>query len=73
VEPEDVAATVLAVVGSRRSKAMVPSRLGVMLKTMGLLPDGIRHRIGRAAHFDAAFTGLDQRDRETYRRRIGAG
>jgi hypothetical protein len=44
-----------------------------MLKTMGLLPEGIRHRIGRAAHFDVAFTGLDPRDRETYHRRIGAG
>jgi NAD(P)-dependent dehydrogenase (short-subunit alcohol dehydrogenase family) len=71
VEPEDVAAIVVTVVGSRRSKAVVPPRLGVMLKTMGLLPDGIRHRIGRAAHFDAAFTGLDPRDRETYHRRIG--
>ena len=62
VEPEDVAATVVAVVGSRRSKAVVPPRLGVMLKTMGLLPDGIRHRIGRAAHFDVAFIDLDPRD-----------
>jgi hypothetical protein len=32
VEPEDVAAPVVAVVGSRRAKAVVPARLGVMLK-----------------------------------------
>ena len=73
VEPEDVAAMVVAVVGSRRTKAVVPRRLGVMLKTMGLLPDGVRHWIGRAAHFDAAFTGLDPQARETYHRRIAAG
>ena len=70
VEPEDVAAIVVAVVGSRRTKAVVPPRLGVMLKTMGLMPDGVRHWIGRAAHFDAAFTDLDPRARETYHRRI---
>lgn len=72
VEPEGVAAMVVAVVGSRRTKAVVPPRLGVMLKTMGLVPDGIRHRIGRAAHFDAAFTDLDPQARETYHRRIAA-
>jgi NAD(P)-dependent dehydrogenase (short-subunit alcohol dehydrogenase family) len=33
---------------------------------------GIRRRIGRAAHFDVAFTGLDPRDRGNYHRRIGA-
>jgi hypothetical protein len=32
VEPEDVAATVVAVVGSRRTKAVVSARLAVMLK-----------------------------------------
>jgi len=72
VEPEDVAATVVAVVGSRRTKAVVPARLGVMLKTMGLLPDGIRHRIGRAAHFHAAFTDLDPQARAAYHRRISS-
>jgi hypothetical protein len=40
------------------------ARLGVMLKTIGLLPDGIRHRIGRAARFHAAFTDLDPQARE---------
>ena len=57
-------------VGSRRGKAVVPPRLGVMLKTMALLPDGIRHRIGRAAHFHAAFTDLDPQARAAYHRRI---
>jgi len=72
VEPEDVAAAVVAVVGTRRATAVVPARLGVMLKTTSLLPDGIRHRIGRAAHFDAAFTDLDPQARAAYHRRIAS-
>jgi short-subunit dehydrogenase len=70
VEPEEVAAKVVAVVGSRRTKAVVPARLGVMLKTVGLLPEGIRFRIGRAAHFHAAFTDADPQARAAYHRRI---
>jgi short-subunit dehydrogenase len=70
IDPEDVAAAVVAVVGSRRTKVVVPRRLGVMLKTMGLMPDGIRHWIGRTAHFDAAFTEMDQQTRAAYLRRI---
>ncbi len=72
VDPEDVAAVVVAVVGTRRTKAVVPARLGVMLKTMGLVPDGIRHWIGRAVHFDAAFTDLDPQARAAYHRRIAS-
>ncbi len=68
-------ATKHAVVGfseTLHTKAVVPARLGVMLKTMGLVPDGIRHWIGRAAHFDAAFTDLDPQARAAYHRRIAS-
>jgi NAD(P)-dependent dehydrogenase (short-subunit alcohol dehydrogenase family) len=70
VQPGDVAATVVGVIGSRRTKAVVPARLGVMLKTAGLLPEGIRFRIGRAAHFNSAFTEADPQARAAYHRRI---
>jgi hypothetical protein len=43
-----------------------------MLKTMSLLPHGLRHRIGRAAHFHAAFSDLDPQARESYHRRIAS-
>lgn len=70
VEPADVAAAVVASVGSRRGKVVVPRRLGVMLNAMDLLPVGVRHRIGHLAHFDTAFTKVDAQTRERYHRRI---
>ena len=70
VEPSDVAAAVVGVVGTRRTRVVVPRRLGVMLKTMALLPDRARHRIAHAAHLDAAFTNVDPQVRERYHRRI---
>lgn len=71
VEPSDVAAAVVAVVGTRRTRVVVPRRLGALLKTMALLPDRVRHRLGHATHLDTAFTNVDPQVRERYHRRIG--
>lgn len=70
VEPEDVAAAVVAAVGSRRATVVVPRRLGPMLKAMDLWPDRIRNWVGHVAHFDDTFTAMDPQVREAYHRRI---
>lgn len=70
VEPEQVAAAIVAVVGAGKSKVAVPRALGAMLKVASGLPDRTRHGIFRAAHFDTAFTHVDPAARETYHRRL---
>jgi hypothetical protein len=40
---------------------------------MALVPDGVRHRVGDAAHFDEAFTRVDSETRARYHRRITYG
>ncbi|MGB5795284.1 MAG: SDR family oxidoreductase [Mycolicibacter algericus] len=70
VEPEDVAAAIVAAVGTRQVRATVPKVLGAMLKTMSVLPTRARHRIEHAAHFDTVFTKVDAQVREAYHRRV---
>ncbi|OBB44455.1 SDR family oxidoreductase [Mycolicibacterium fortuitum] len=70
VEPEDVAAAVVAAVGSHRTRVAVPRTLGAMIKIASGLPDRLRHRISAAAHFDTAFTHVDPAAREAYHRRL---
>lgn len=70
VEPNDVATAIVAVVGTDRTSRVVPRRLGVVLKTIGLLPDRARHRLAHATHLDTAFTNVDPQVRESYHRRI---
>lgn len=70
VEPADVAAAIVGVVGTRRSRVVVPRRLGLLLKTTAAFPERIRHRFGRLLRFDAAFTDTDPLLRENYHRRI---
>ena len=70
VEPNDVATAIVGVVGTDRTRRVVPRRLGVVLKTMALLPDRSRHRLAHAAHLDTAFTNVDPQVRESYHRRI---
>ncbi|GBE66952.1 putative short-chain dehydrogenase/reductase [Mycobacterium sp. MFM001] len=74
VEPEDVAAAVVAVIGSGRTTLVVPRRLGIVLRAMDLWPERARNGMARLARFDAAFTHVDPQLREAYHRRIsGAG
>lgn len=70
VEPEDVASAIVAAVGSHRTRVAVPRTLGAMIKIISGLPDGLRHRISHAAHFDTAFTHVDPGVREAYHRRL---
>lgn len=70
VEPEDVAVTIVAAAGSQRTTVAVPRALGVMIKIAAGLPDRVRHRMSHAAHFDTAFTKVDDKAREAYHRRL---
>jgi NAD(P)-dependent dehydrogenase (short-subunit alcohol dehydrogenase family) len=72
-EPEDVADAIVAVVGTRRVRVVVPGRLGGLLKVMALVPYGVRHRVEHAAHFDEAFTRVDNETRASYHHRITYG
>lgn len=70
VEPDDVAAAIVAAVGSHRTRVAVPRTLGAVVKIASGLPDRVRHRLSRAAHFDTAFTHVDPGAREAYHRRL---
>jgi NAD(P)-dependent dehydrogenase (short-subunit alcohol dehydrogenase family) len=70
VEPDDVAAAIVAAVGSHRTRVAVPRTLGAMLTIASGLPANVRHRLSHAAHFDTAFTHVDPAARETYHRRL---
>ena len=70
IEPEDVAAAIVGVIGSRRATVVVPRALGSMLTVMALLPARVRRRLEHAAHLDTAFTKVDSEMRERYHQRI---
>jgi NAD(P)-dependent dehydrogenase (short-subunit alcohol dehydrogenase family) len=70
VEPDDVAAAIVRAVVHGKGKVVVPQALGAMIKVMGALPDGARHWISRAAHFDTTFTHTDPAVRAAYHRRL---
>ena len=73
VDPEDVAEAIVAAVTHRRRRVAVPAVLGVVLKSMSVLPERARLRLERFAHFDTAFTDVDPDTRARYHRRISAG
>lgn len=70
VEPDDVAAAIVEAVTRGRSKVAVPPALGAMIKILGALPDGARHWISHAAHFDTTFTHTDAAVRAAYHSRL---
>lgn len=70
VEPEDVAAAIVASVGSRRTKVAVPRSLGAVIKVASTLPDRLRHRAMQAARFDTAFVDVDPAARAAYQDRL---
>lgn len=70
VDPEDVAAAIAGAVGTAQTRVSVPRALGLMLKTMSLVPDGARQALERAARFDTAFSKTDPQVRAAYHRRI---
>lgn len=70
VEPEDVADAIVGAVVSGRPKVAVPRGLGYVIKAASAIPDSLRHKAYRAAHFDTAFTKVDASARQAYHRRL---
>lgn len=70
VEPDDVAAAIVAAVHSGRPVVSVPRQLGALVHLANALPDRLRHRIMRATRFDTAFSVVDAQTRAQYHRRL---
>jgi short-subunit dehydrogenase len=73
VEPEDVAAAIIACVRRRKSRVAVPRRLSAVVKTASLLPANLRRRTENRVGLYTAFTHPDPVLREQYHRRIVGG
>ncbi|KAA0021289.1 SDR family oxidoreductase [Antrihabitans cavernicola] len=69
-EPEDVAAGIVAAVRADSSRVTVPASLGLLIKSMALLPERASHAIQHALNFDTTMTGADPEQRAAYHRRI---
>ncbi|WP_182376209.1 SDR family oxidoreductase [Nocardioides sp. WS12] len=74
VDPEDIAETIVDVVGTGKMRAICPKALGRTIKVAALLPERGRLRFERMTRFDQAFTSADPAARAKYHARItGAG
>jgi NAD(P)-dependent dehydrogenase (short-subunit alcohol dehydrogenase family) len=73
VDPEDIAATIVSVVGTTRMRAVSPKVLGATLKVSAMLSERGRLRFERLTKFDQAFTQADPATRAKYHERITGG
>src|SRR5436305_3708270 len=72
IQPEDVAAAIVAAVEKPRFKVFVPPVLGPLEKVMTLLPQRLRDGLGRMLDADKLMARADRSDRMDYERRIAA-
>ncbi|QYJ03301.1 SDR family oxidoreductase [Nocardioides panacisoli] len=72
VEPEDIAAAVVASIGHRRAETAVPSYVGAATTGAALVPESVMRRLRRLFGDDAAITKVDDTARRSYLDRIGA-
>jgi NADP-dependent 3-hydroxy acid dehydrogenase YdfG len=70
VDPEDIAETIVSVVGTRKMRAVCPRALGATIKVSAMLPERGRLGFERLTKFDQAFTSADPAARAAYHRRI---
>lgn len=70
VDPEDIAATIVEVVGTQKMRAICPKALGATIKVSSLLPERGRLGFERLTKFDQAFTQADPATRAKYHARI---
>ena len=70
VDPEDIAETIVAVVGTTKMRAVCPTSLGRTIKLVSLLPEAGRLGFERITRFEEAFTHADAATRATYHQRI---
>jgi NAD(P)-dependent dehydrogenase (short-subunit alcohol dehydrogenase family) len=72
VEPEDIAAAVLAAARNHRAFSYVPHRLQFVFRTALLTPERPRRFLGRVARTERAFLEMDQATRDAYHARATA-
>lgn len=70
VDPEDIAAAVVASVRSRAAEIAVPGYLGTTTKLVPLVPETVMRAFRSLAHDDAAITRVDDSVRRGYLDRI---
>jgi NAD(P)-dependent dehydrogenase (short-subunit alcohol dehydrogenase family) len=72
VEPEEIAAAVVAAARSHRAMSFAPRRLQFLLRPALLMSDRPRRFLGRVTGTDGAFLRMDQATRDAYRARAAA-
>ncbi|MGA8544736.1 MAG: SDR family oxidoreductase [Mycobacterium sp.] len=73
VEPDDIAAAVLAAARTHRAMSYVPRRLRFVVQSALLTPDRPRRFLGRITRTDQAFLAMDPATRDAYHARATAG
>lgn len=69
VEPEDIAAAVVATAANQRAMTYVPRRLSGTLATAKILPEGLRRWAFRVTRTDQAYLAVDEKTRDAYHHR----
>ena len=72
VEPEDIAAAVVAAARSHRALSYVPRRLQFLLRTALFTPERPRRFLGRVTRTERVFLEMDQATRDSYHARATA-
>jgi NAD(P)-dependent dehydrogenase (short-subunit alcohol dehydrogenase family) len=72
VEPEDIAAAVVAAARSHRALSYVPRRMQFLLRTALFTPERPRRFLGRVTRTDRVFLAMDQATRDAYHARAVA-
>jgi short-subunit dehydrogenase len=73
VEPEDIAAAVVATAQTHRAMSFVPRRLRLVLRTALLMPERPRRFLGRVTGTEGVFLRMDHATRDAYNARTAAG
>jgi NAD(P)-dependent dehydrogenase (short-subunit alcohol dehydrogenase family) len=72
VEPEDIAAAVVAAARGHHAMSYVPRRLQYILRTALFMPERPRRFLGRRTRTDRVFLAMDQATRDVYHARAVA-
>ncbi|MEU6586902.1 SDR family oxidoreductase [Nocardia sp. NPDC046763] len=73
VDPEDVAAGIVAAVAKGRRRAVIPKSLGRLLGLLAILPKSAQYVMLHALRLDIGATHVDPALRERYHRRLTGG
>jgi hypothetical protein len=73
VEPEYIAAAVVAAARNHRAMSYVPRRLQFVLRTALFMPERPRRLLGRVTRTEQVYLAVDQATRDAYHARATAG